>query len=213
MWHGMRKAWLKKRLKDPQYAFLFAPEPAEEFVSFDLETTSLDPDSAKILSIGAVRIRGHRVLASQKLYLPVRAEGSFDSEAIKVHRIRKRDAKTGVPIREAMDQLLRFMGSAPLVGYYLEFDVAVVNRYLKTWIGTTLPQRQIEISAQYYDWKTRGGIDHHVDLRFDTIRKVLDLPDLPAHNPVNDAIMAATCFVKLRHQTHSSWRRSQEEES
>ncbi|ARE42370.1 DNA polymerase III epsilon subunit (plasmid) [Rhodovulum sp. P5] len=210
MLHRLRKAWLKRRLTAPDYLFLFDEAPPGEYVCFDLETTSLDPETAQILSIGAVRIRDHRVLASQRLSLRVRAEGDFDSEAIKVHRIRRLDAVRGMPVREALDQLLRFIGPAPLVGYYLEFDVAVVNRYLKGWIGTSLPQRQIEVSAEYYDWKTRGGVDQHVDLRFDSIRHTLDLPTLPAHDAINDAMMAAMCFVKLRHQTRSSWRREQE---
>lgn len=206
----LKKAWLKKKLKDQKYEFLFGEEPADEYVCFDLETTSLDPNTAEILSIGAVIIRDHRVLASQKLYIEVKSEGRFCEEAIKVHRIRKTDAQKGQSVEEALDHLLEFIGTRPVVGYYLEFDMAVVNRYLKKMIGTTLPHRQIEVSAEYYDWKTRGSIDHFVDLRFEEIRKNLDLPALPAHNSFNDALMAAICFVKLQHQTASSWRREHE---
>lgn len=212
MWHQMKRRWLKHRLKDPAYTFLFEEEPPEEYVCFDLETTNLDPRMAQILSIGAVRIRDHRVLTSQKLYLEVRAEGSFDEEAIKVHRIRKTDARRGVCVEEALRQLLAFIGSRPLVGYYLEFDVAVVNRYLRDMIGIRLPNRQIEVSAEYYDWKTRGSIDHYVDLSFEKIRTTLDLPALPAHNAAHDALMTALCFVKLKHQTMSAWRRGHEKQ-
>ncbi|WP_188663439.1 3'-5' exonuclease [Terasakiella brassicae] len=212
MWQRLKRAWMKKRLQDPSYGFLFEEEPENEYVCFDLETTNLDPRMAQILSIGAVRIRDHRVLSSQKFYLEVRAEGNFDEEAIKVHRIRKTDAKKGHCVQDAVKQLVEFIGSRPIVGYYLEFDVAVVNRYLKDMIGIGLPNRQIEVSAQYYDWQTRGDIDRYVDLSFENIRKTLDLPALPAHNAVHDALMTALCFVKLKHQTMSAWRRGHEKQ-
>jgi len=47
----------------------------------------------------------------------------------------------------AMRQLLDFIGSRPLVGYFLEFDVAMVNREIWPMLGVRLPQRKFEVSA------------------------------------------------------------------
>jgi DNA polymerase-3 subunit epsilon len=52
-----------------------------------------------------------------------------------------------------MMQLMHFIGSRPLVGYYLEFDVAMVNRVLFPMLGMGLPQPKIEVSGLYYDYK------------------------------------------------------------
>ena len=38
----------------------------------------------------------------------------------------------------------------------------------------------------------------HIDLRLATLMADLGLPERKAHNPVNDATMAALAFVKLR---------------
>ena len=102
-----------------------------------------------------------------------------------------------------MQQLLHFIGSRPLVGYYLEFDVAMLNRVLFPMLGVRLPQPQIEVSALYYDYKFRQ-LDAHqkdrsIDLRFATLMHDLDLPEREAHNALNDAVMAALAFTKLRH--------------
>jgi DNA polymerase-3 subunit epsilon len=43
-----------------------------------------------------------------------------------------------------------------------------------------------------------------VDLGFDRILKDLDLPELPKHNPVNDSLMAALIYTKLKYQTKPS---------
>lgn len=61
---ALKTAWARKRLSSPDYAHLFDGHP-DEMVSVDCETTSLNVREAELLSIGAVRIRGNRVLTSE----------------------------------------------------------------------------------------------------------------------------------------------------
>lgn len=207
MLHRLHCALDRRRLRDPAYAFLFdAPHP-DEVVAFDCETSGLDPSTAEILSLGAVRIRGNRVLASQRLEMVIKPQRAINAEAIKVHRLRQVDVDHGLPVREAMARFLRFIGTRPLVGYFLEFDVAMVNAVIRPWLGIRLPQRTTEVSALYYDHVTgkrsRDALyTGHVDLRFETIRQALDLPPLPAHDAFNDALMAGLMFIKLREARH-----------
>ncbi|WP_456485657.1 hypothetical protein [Hydrogenimonas sp.] len=86
-----------------------------------------------------------------------------------------------------------------MVGYYLEFDVAMLNKYARRLLGIALPNRQIEVSAIYYDKKIGTIPQGHVDLRFDTILSDLDIPRLGKHDALNDAIMTAMIFLKLKH--------------
>lgn len=198
---SVRRGLARRRLKDPAYAFLFEPVPADEAVCFDCETSGLDPATAELLSIGAVRIKGNRVLSSQRLELMVRPEGTVSAEAIKVNRLREVDVAEGLPVREAVEALLPFIGGRPLVGYYLEFDVAMVNRVVRPWLGIGLPNRQIEVSGLYYDRKVRQAGSHEytgtIDLRFATILRDLGLPERAAHDAFNDALMTALMYVKL----------------
>ena len=99
---------------------------------------------------------------------------------------------------------MRFIGPRPLVGYYLEFDVAMINRALKATLGLTLPQEKIEVSRLYYDHQFRQLPPYRqhdqadIDLRFATIMSELGLPTRDAHDALNDAVMAALAFIKLR---------------
>ena len=97
---------------------------------------------------------------------------------------------------------MEFIGSRPLVGYYLEFDVAMIDRALFPMLGMGLPQPKIEVSALYYEYKNRQRPVHErggdIDLRFATIMSDLGLPQRPAHDALNDAVMAALAFLKLR---------------
>ena len=114
-------------------------------------------------------------------------------------------AEENTKVQEAMKQLMRFIGARPLVGYYLEFDVAMLNRAIWPILGLGLPQPKIEVSALYYDHKFRQLPPYQqqasadIDLRFSTLMNDLDLPWRDAHDALNDAVMTAMAFIKLRH--------------
>lgn len=200
----LRRGWQQRQLRDSEWRFLVDAPPPGEWVALDCETTGLNPRSDEIIAIGAVRIVGNRVLTSERLELLVRPEHGVSAESIRVHRLREQDVQDGVPAEEAMRRLLHFIGARPLVGYYLEFDVAMINRTLKRTLGLTLPQEKIEVSRLYYDHVFQQLPPHkqqentEIDLRFATIMDALGLPTRDAHDALNDAVMAALAFIKLR---------------
>jgi DNA polymerase-3 subunit epsilon len=201
---ALKRGWMLYHLGDPRFRFMWDAPPKDEWVALDCETTGLDTRTDDIIAIGAVRICGNRVMTSERLELLVRPDKQrISAEAVRVHRLREQDVAQGVSADEAMVQLMRFIGSRPLVGYYLEFDVAMINRVLFPILGMGLPQEKIEVSGLYYDYKYQqlpsSARDHPtIDLRFDTLMRDLDLPLWPAHDALNDAVMAALAFVKLR---------------
>ena len=200
----LRRAWLLHQLADPAFAFLLDPPPPQEWVAIDCETTGLNRRADEIIAIGAVRIVGQRILTSERLELLVRPDKGVSADSVRIHRLRERDVAQGLPLVDAMRQLLHFIGSRPLVGYYLEFDVAMLNRALRPLLGIGLPQPGIEVSALYYEHKFRQLLPYQqqgnadIDLRFATLMDDLGLPRRDAHDALNDAVMAALAFVKLR---------------
>lgn len=202
MLNTLKRAWYKKRLADPAYQFLFDEPPPDEWVSIDCETTGLDRQHDHIISVGAVRMSGQRVLTSQRLDVMVKPDNSrlpMNANSVRIHQLRETDLdEHGLPPLEVAKQVLQFIGARPLVGYYLEFDVAMLNRLVAPVIGIPLPNQQIEVSALYYDLKFKQNPDAHIDLRLGTLMKDLELPERAAHNAVNDATMAALAFIKLQ---------------
>lgn len=203
-WAALRREWLLYHLGDPAFRFMFDPPPANEWVALDCETTGLNVRSDEIISIGAVRIVGQRIMTSERLELLVRPERGVSAESVRIHRLRASDVAHGLPIDEAMKHLLHFIGSRPLVGYFLAFDVAMLNRAIWPLLGQGLPQARIEVSSLYYDYKFRQLPAYQqqdnadIDLRFATIMSDLGLPSRDAHDALNDAVMAALAFIKLR---------------
>ncbi|NOR58310.1 MAG: 3'-5' exonuclease [Sulfurimonas sp.] len=187
----------RSRLKDKDFEFLFEEDSSGEYVVFDTETTGLNPKKDDILSIGAVKIRDNKIITSQTFEVFIKNTGEISSKSIEIHRIRPIDLENGKSTDEAIREFLHFIGSRPLIGYYLEFDVNMINKYIKPMLGVTLPNEKIEVSEIYFD-KTISLIPQgNIDLRFDTILKKCGVPDMGAHNAVNDAIMTAMIYLKL----------------
>lgn len=203
-WAAARRRWLQHRLRRPEYAFLLDPGPPGEWVAIDCETTGLDVRTDEVVSIGAVRVCGQRIVASERLELLVRPAGPVSAQSVRIHRLRAQDVAQARPLPELLPQLLHFIGGRPLVGYYLEFDVAMLNRAVRPWLGIGLPQPCIEVSALYYDYRFRQlppyqqHANADIDLRLATLVRELDLPARDAHDAVNDAVTAALAFIKLR---------------
>jgi DNA polymerase-3 subunit epsilon len=204
LWAALKREWMLYHLGLPEFRFMFDAAPPNEWVSLDCETTGLNVGRDEIISIGAVRIVGNRIMTSERFEVLVRPERGVSAESVKIHRLREQDVAQGLPIDEAMKQLMRFIGSRPLVGYFLEFDVAMLHKALFPMLGMGLPQPKIEVSGMYYDYKFRHQKAHlrqdmpQIDLRFDTMMADLGLPLRDAHDAVNDAVMAALAFIKLR---------------
>ena len=187
----------RSRLKDKDFEFLFEEDSSGEYVVFDTETTGLNPKKDDILSIGAVKIKDNKIITSQTFEVFIKNTGEISSKSIEIHRIRPIDLENGKSTDEAIREFLNFIGSRPLIGYYLEFDVNMINKYIKPMLGVTLPNKKIEVSEIYFD-KTISLIPQgNIDLRFDTILKKCGVPDMGAHNAVNDAIMTAMIYLKL----------------
>ena len=189
----------RRRLKDPAFAFLFEPGPPDEAVSVDCETTGLDRRKDEIVSVAAVRIAQGRVLTSEAFYATVRCAAPIDPTAIKVHGLRERDVAMGRAMAEVLPALLKYIGGRPLVGYYLEFDVALINRYVRSWLGVNLPNRQIDISGLYYDRKYGDAPPGtHIDLTFLALARDLKLDLIDQHDALADATTAALMYVMLK---------------
>lgn len=200
MFNSIKNYFNKKNLKDDKYLFLFDDAPKDEYICFDCETTGLDVNKDDIISIGAVLIKNNTIVSSKKFVKLIKPKTKLQEEAIKVHLIRECDLDEAEDIDTVIDEFLHFIGSRKLVGYYLEFDIAMVNKYIKSKLGITLPNRAYEVSAIYHDWKIDKIPQSNIDLRFDTIMKDLDIPKLGKHDAYNDAIMTSMMFLKLKNQ-------------
>lgn len=198
MFDSLKQYFNKKKLKDSDYSFLFEPYEGDEYVCFDCETTGLDPKNDEIISIGAILIKNNKILHSKKFERFAKTTVPLSSQSIKIHHIRECDIQNAQNIDEVIEEFLDFIGNRPLVGYFLEFDCSMINKYIKPKLGITLPNQKIEVSELYYNQKIKKYPQGNIDLRFDVMMDKLSLPRLGKHDAINDVIMTSMIFLKLK---------------
>ncbi|KAB7884306.1 3'-5' exonuclease [Poseidonibacter ostreae] len=198
MFKSISNYFNKKNLRDEKYAYLFDKTDLDEYVCFDCETTGLDPKVDDIISIGAVIIKDNTIVSSKKFVKFVKPKTKLQAEAIKIHHIRECDLEEAEDIDDVIEEFIDYIGNRTLVGYYLEFDIAMINKYLKPKLGITLPNKTHEVSAIYYDYKIEKIPQGNIDLRFDTIMQDLEIPIMGKHDAYNDALMTSLIFIKLK---------------
>ncbi|EKP0276940.1 3'-5' exonuclease [Aeromonas bestiarum] len=197
MWNHWRRRWLGRAFREGEFAPLFAPPPGDERIALDFETTSLDPERAEIVSIGAVRIQGNRLLTGEALTLKVQPPASLSAQSVVIHGLRHQDLQQGLTLEAALRLLLDFIGPRELVGYHIAYDLRILNLACQRLWGLTLPQRGIEVSRLYHDSLYRRYPDAAIDLHLVAICQHLALPPLPVHDALSDAITAALIYLRL----------------
>ena len=186
-------------ISDQSYRFMFQGGPADEVVAIDCETTGLKVRTDDVIAVAAIKIRGNRILASEHFEAVAHPDSDMRAEAIKVHRLRQSDVEQAPIIWKVIPRFLHFIGGRPLVGYYVDFDIAMLNKYILPLVGIELPNKRIEVSKLYYERKYGDAPPNtEIDLSFAAIQRDLGIPALAQHDAFNDALMTAMMFVELR---------------
>jgi DNA polymerase-3 subunit epsilon len=146
----IRNLFYRVSLANQDYRFLFERGPPDEVVLIDCETTGLNPRRAELIAIAALRIQGSRILASEAFRAIIQADKAPSAASIKIHQLRAQEVAEGRPMHEVIPELLRFIGGRPIVGYYIDFDVAMLDKYVIPYIEAKLSNRHIEVSSLYY---------------------------------------------------------------
>lgn len=202
---ALKNQRMRHHLKDDAFDFLFEHQ-SDVCVCFDCETTGLDTKKDKIISLSAIKIKQDEILTSDSLNLVINQASAIPSESIEVHQIRNVDVSNSQYLYEnetdAIEAFCHFIGGATLVGYFIQFDVAMVNQVLKPHLGIELPNPKIEVGNLYYEYAKRkcmrSCIEPNIDLSFAAILKALELPSLDKHDAFNDALMTALIYLKLK---------------
>jgi DNA polymerase III subunit epsilon len=186
-------------LSDQSYRFMFDRAPDEDLVVIDCETTGLNVRTDDIVAIAAIKIRGNRILTSEHFEAVVHPDSEMGAEAIKIHRLRQSDVEAAPIVWKVLPSFLRFIGARPLIGYYVDFDVAMLDKYILPLVGIELPNQRIEVSRIYYECKYGDAPPNtSIDLSFAAILRDLDIPTLAQHDAFDDAVMTAMMFLQLR---------------
>lgn len=181
MIRSLRRAADHRRQADGRYGWLFNPYTGDEMVAIGCETSGLDPRSAGLVSIGAVRLTSERVLIGDSLNLSLHGDPG-EPEAL----------------GERLETLLDFIGNRPLLGWRIGFDRAVIDRHLRSHFGFDLPNATLDMAQVYRREMRRVSLRPGSDPCFEALAKSVDVPITNQRCALDEALTTASLYVQLK---------------
>ena len=188
---------------------LYPPETpihSIRYVVLDTEFTSLNSRSNRLLSVGAVTMKGTSILMGEQFYRVL------NPGVVIVHKRRPSDIEHGEPPLEVLAELKDYIAGAVLVGHFIKIDLDILRKELR---ATELSFDNLVVdTAQVHRWllrKERYSEDlfHRLEqLDLASLAKAYNIEFGDAHHALYDAFVTARLWQKLMHQLESHGIRS-----
>lgn len=158
------------------------------YTAFDLETTGLDPRADAILSIGAVRLLGDRILPEtfEALVDPGRPIPRASSL---VHGITSEMVRGKPKVEEVLAAFFRFQEGSLLLAHNGAFDLAFLEREGKK-VG-------LEFPGPLLDTLLLGQLLFGEGLGLEALAHRFGVPVLGRHTALSDALITAGVFARM----------------
>ncbi len=172
-------------------------------MSFDTELTGLDLRRDSIISIGAVKLRGSRILPGETFYRLVRPASELKREGVVIHELTHTDLEAAPEPEEVLCDFLELIGGAVLVGHFVHIDVGFLRRAMKRRFRVACRNPSVDTAA-LHDWLTEheprwsrhhGGIAAKKDLFSLAARYGIAVEK--AHDAFSDAYVTAQLFQRF----------------
>ena len=117
-------------------------------IVLDTETTGLEPHNGdRIIEICCIELENH-VPTDRVFHMLIHPERDIPEDSIRVHGITLEKLEGAPVFAGVVDELLEFLGDAPLVAHNAEFDVKFLNaEFLRAGRPTLDPARAIDTVA------------------------------------------------------------------
>ena len=174
------------------------------FVVFDTETSGLDLRNNRLLSIGAVAVRGEEIEVSDSFECVIAQTDVGGSGAASVHGLVPSDLSGGLDEGIAVADFLAYAGRDVLVAHHARFDCEMVKKALRKYRGTVLRNAWID-TALLAHRLDHGPIEREfepdkygLDALLD--RFGVDIDD--RHTAAGDALATAVLLLVLLKAAH-----------
>ncbi len=157
----------------------------QTFVSLDIETTGFNPEKDQIIEFAAVKFTENEVTDTyQSLINPEQPVPPLISHMTGISDDLLKDSPT---LDKVSEEIIRFIGSSPIVGHNIEFDVTFLN------------QKGLPLKNDLYDTLQLSSIllPGLPSYSLDTLGRILKIEHLEKHRALSDSVAAYNLFKIL----------------
>jgi DNA polymerase-3 subunit epsilon len=163
-------------------------------IVLDTETTGLDPyQGHRLIEIGCVELI-NRIPTGQNFWRYVNPERDVPAEALAVHGITAEFLKDKPLFAEVADELIEFLGEAPLVAHNAAFDLGFLNAELERCARPLVGRERLIDTLLLARRKHPAGPNRLDDL---CLRYSIDNSRRTKHGALLDAEILAEVYLEL----------------
>lgn len=163
-------------------------------IVLDTETTGLDPyQGHRLIEIGCIELV-NRMPTGQVFHHYVHPDRDIPEEAFRVHGISLEMLKDKPRFHEIADELIAFLGDAPLVIHNAAFDMGFINAELERASKPLLDRTRMVDTLLLARRKYPGGSNRLDDL---CLRYRIDTSRRTKHGALLDAELLTEVYIEL----------------
>jgi len=169
------------------------------FVVVDTETTGLNPQTDRIITIGAVVVRDGEIVLDDSFEALLKVAHNTDS--VTVHGITRDESRMGMKETEALERFLEYLQDAVIVGHHIGHDIATFDdAYERHW-GFRLLNRAVDTMNLALHFEKAGAFSNRPPIRrftLDALCEAFGIIPHDRHTASGDAFLTALVFLRLR---------------
>lgn len=167
-------------------------------VSLDFETTGLDIELDKVVSIGLVNIRNLSIDLSTASHLLVNPGQDVSKSSVVIHQLTDKYLEKADAIQEVMPRILERLSGKVLLAHHAAIEAGFLNEICKHLYQTDFLIPVIDTQAlAKRSFELQNKVYKNSELRLFNLRRELNLPAYKAHNALMDAIATAELLLAM----------------
>ena len=169
------------------------------FVVLDSETTGLNPQTDKIVTIGAVAVENGDIVLGDSFEALLKV--SQNTEAVTVHGVTRAESRGGLDEPEALERFLDYLGDGVIVGHHIGHDIGTFNAALGRHWGIQLENRSLDTMDLTLHLEKAGAFVGRPRIRrytLDSLAEMFGVVPHGRHTAPGDALITAEVFLRLR---------------
>lgn len=174
------------------------PNDAVRFVVLDSETTGLNPDVDRIVTIGAVVVQNGEIVIEDSCTALI--EQTENTEAVTVHGVTRDQSLGGLAEPDALERFLDYLRDGVIVGHHIGHDIATFDAgYERHW-GVTMSNRSLDTMDLTLHLERDGAFAGRPPIRHFTLDALCELFGVipyDRHTASGDAFITAQIFLRL----------------
>lgn len=198
-----RKRLLKKAPEGPLKAFLSVPFPEPEtlfseckILSVDFETTGLNAQQDKLLSIGFVELANNQISLDSCYHQVIKTKGDLTASNVVIHQITDDVKEQGESLKYVVEKLLTALAGKVMLVHFSRIEKQFLAQACLELYGMAPAFPIIDTLVLIKNRFDKNSVPYDPSLlRLSNLREYFQLPQHFAHNALSDAIATAEVLL------------------